>query len=472
MHLFTGLQLACLAVLWAVMSTVASLAFPFILILTVPLRMCLLSRIFTDREMKCVSGCVACPQGGGRGWWTPGDGRDRGALAAPHPPCPAAGRSRGRAHPGRAGRSGRIQRDADAGVTAPAAHGWRWAPGTAGSRSAGPGAAAVRPRGRGPCAPQALGGHLPKRCRPQALPRGTAPRTPAAHAPGQSPPGPLSSAAGPPAAPRLPPGTQASAEPAGVYRTGNSKAINSFILSTGLRAEVLEGAPGKGGLLRAVPGGLPGWGVGPPRCLRVIKRPDFAHFSPVLLESSPLPSHPPPPGPGPGNSPVCTPAPGPAFDPLQPPGTPAPHGGAGPSAPAQQPCWGHRESPQCPGKPSPGPAPAATDWAEVAEVGQRGHEGPSPVTPPRPPQVTPRPPITAINNLTLPQPHSRSRYPWPGPTAWPPKMGSIPYPPDPPGWGAAPYPPAQGKGLATPTWPPTPPGSVPQKRSSLSFCRR
>lgn len=55
MHLFTGLQLACLAVLWAVMSTVASLAFPFILILTVPLRMCLLSRIFTDREMKCVS---------------------------------------------------------------------------------------------------------------------------------------------------------------------------------------------------------------------------------------------------------------------------------------------------------------------------------------------------------------------------------------------------------------------------------
>lgn len=100
MHLFTGLQLACLAVLWAVMSTVASLAFPFILILTVPLRMCLLSRIFTDREMKCVSGCVACPQGGGRGWWSPGDGRARGALAGPQPPCPAAGRSRGRAHPG------------------------------------------------------------------------------------------------------------------------------------------------------------------------------------------------------------------------------------------------------------------------------------------------------------------------------------------------------------------------------------
>lgn len=55
MHLFTLLQLACLAVLWAVMSTIASLAFPFILILTVPLRLCLLSRIFTEREMKCVS---------------------------------------------------------------------------------------------------------------------------------------------------------------------------------------------------------------------------------------------------------------------------------------------------------------------------------------------------------------------------------------------------------------------------------
>ncbi|XP_059675136.1 anion exchange protein 2 isoform X2 [Gavia stellata] len=61
MHLFTGLQLACLAVLWAVMSTVASLAFPFILILTVPLRMCLLSRIFTDREMKYLDADEAEP---------------------------------------------------------------------------------------------------------------------------------------------------------------------------------------------------------------------------------------------------------------------------------------------------------------------------------------------------------------------------------------------------------------------------
>ncbi|KAM6282655.1 LOW QUALITY PROTEIN: anion exchange protein 2 [Porphyrio hochstetteri] len=61
MHLFTGLQLGCLAVLWAVMSTVASLAFPFILILTVPLRMCLLSRVFTEREMKCLDADEAEP---------------------------------------------------------------------------------------------------------------------------------------------------------------------------------------------------------------------------------------------------------------------------------------------------------------------------------------------------------------------------------------------------------------------------
>ncbi|XP_015264111.1 PREDICTED: anion exchange protein 2 [Gekko japonicus] len=61
MHLFTSLQLVCLAVLWAVMSTVASLAFPFILILTVPLRICLLGRIFTEREMKCLDANEAEP---------------------------------------------------------------------------------------------------------------------------------------------------------------------------------------------------------------------------------------------------------------------------------------------------------------------------------------------------------------------------------------------------------------------------
>uniref|UniRef100_A0A673YUR6 Anion exchange protein n=1 Tax=Salmo trutta TaxID=8032 RepID=A0A673YUR6_SALTR len=57
MHLYTVIQLVCLAALWAVMSTVASLAFPFVLILTVPVKMFLLSRIFTAREMQLSSVC-------------------------------------------------------------------------------------------------------------------------------------------------------------------------------------------------------------------------------------------------------------------------------------------------------------------------------------------------------------------------------------------------------------------------------
>uniref|UniRef100_A0AAQ6AK57 Anion exchange protein n=1 Tax=Amphiprion ocellaris TaxID=80972 RepID=A0AAQ6AK57_AMPOC len=55
MHLFTCIQVVCLAVLWAVMSTQASLAFPFVLILTVPVKMLVLPRIFSGREMACVS---------------------------------------------------------------------------------------------------------------------------------------------------------------------------------------------------------------------------------------------------------------------------------------------------------------------------------------------------------------------------------------------------------------------------------
>uniref|UniRef100_A0A8C1URK0 Solute carrier family 4 member 2b n=1 Tax=Cyprinus carpio TaxID=7962 RepID=A0A8C1URK0_CYPCA len=54
MHLYTAIQVVCLAVLWAVMSTVASLAFPFVLIMTVPVKMFLLPRIFSTREMQCV----------------------------------------------------------------------------------------------------------------------------------------------------------------------------------------------------------------------------------------------------------------------------------------------------------------------------------------------------------------------------------------------------------------------------------
>lgn len=53
--MYTFIQLVCLGVLWVVMFTQASLAFPFVLILTVPVKMFLLPRIFTPREMACVS---------------------------------------------------------------------------------------------------------------------------------------------------------------------------------------------------------------------------------------------------------------------------------------------------------------------------------------------------------------------------------------------------------------------------------
>uniref|UniRef100_A0A8C6U4V9 Anion exchange protein n=1 Tax=Neogobius melanostomus TaxID=47308 RepID=A0A8C6U4V9_9GOBI len=58
MHLFTIIQVVCLAALWAVMSTQASLAFPFVLILTVPVKVFVLGRIFTAREIA--SGCRRC----------------------------------------------------------------------------------------------------------------------------------------------------------------------------------------------------------------------------------------------------------------------------------------------------------------------------------------------------------------------------------------------------------------------------
>lgn len=58
MHLFTCIQLGCIALLWVVKSTAASLAFPFLLLLTVPLRRCLLPRLFQDRELQAVSGVL------------------------------------------------------------------------------------------------------------------------------------------------------------------------------------------------------------------------------------------------------------------------------------------------------------------------------------------------------------------------------------------------------------------------------
>uniref|UniRef100_A0A8V5GXV5 Anion exchange protein n=1 Tax=Melopsittacus undulatus TaxID=13146 RepID=A0A8V5GXV5_MELUD len=54
MHLFTLTQLLVLVLLWVVKSTPASLALPFVLILTVPLRRFLLPRIFQDIELRCL----------------------------------------------------------------------------------------------------------------------------------------------------------------------------------------------------------------------------------------------------------------------------------------------------------------------------------------------------------------------------------------------------------------------------------
>ncbi|KAM5273387.1 band 3 anion transport protein [Ctenodactylus gundi] len=54
MHLFTIIQIICLAVLWAVKSTKASLALPFVLILTVPLRRFLLPFLFSRLELQCL----------------------------------------------------------------------------------------------------------------------------------------------------------------------------------------------------------------------------------------------------------------------------------------------------------------------------------------------------------------------------------------------------------------------------------
>ncbi|XP_065712375.2 band 3 anion transport protein isoform X4 [Patagioenas fasciata] len=54
MHLFTFTQIVVLVLLWVVKSTPASLALPFLLILTVPLRRFLLPKIFRDIELKCL----------------------------------------------------------------------------------------------------------------------------------------------------------------------------------------------------------------------------------------------------------------------------------------------------------------------------------------------------------------------------------------------------------------------------------
>ncbi|XP_049819810.1 band 3 anion transport protein isoform X3 [Aethina tumida] len=55
MHLFTFVQLMCLVVLWIVKSTKASLAFPFFLILMVPLR-AQLKHVFSQTELRALDG--------------------------------------------------------------------------------------------------------------------------------------------------------------------------------------------------------------------------------------------------------------------------------------------------------------------------------------------------------------------------------------------------------------------------------
>uniref|UniRef100_A0A8C2ZNF6 Anion exchange protein n=1 Tax=Cyclopterus lumpus TaxID=8103 RepID=A0A8C2ZNF6_CYCLU len=54
MHLFTLIQLVCLAVLWVVKISAFSLALPFVLILTIPLRMFMTGTLFSAMEMKCL----------------------------------------------------------------------------------------------------------------------------------------------------------------------------------------------------------------------------------------------------------------------------------------------------------------------------------------------------------------------------------------------------------------------------------
>lgn len=54
MHLFTTIQVLCLAVLWAVKSSKISLAFPFFLVMMVPIRM-KLAAMYKPHEIAAVS---------------------------------------------------------------------------------------------------------------------------------------------------------------------------------------------------------------------------------------------------------------------------------------------------------------------------------------------------------------------------------------------------------------------------------
>lgn len=53
MHIFTFVQVLALAMLWAVKSSKFSLAFPFVLITMVPIRI-MMEKVFTPLELRAV----------------------------------------------------------------------------------------------------------------------------------------------------------------------------------------------------------------------------------------------------------------------------------------------------------------------------------------------------------------------------------------------------------------------------------
>ncbi|KAH9489558.1 Anion exchange protein 3 [Bulinus truncatus] len=52
MHKFTLIQLACLIFLIVIKSTEAALAFPFLMVLLIPLRLKIVSKFFTHEELE------------------------------------------------------------------------------------------------------------------------------------------------------------------------------------------------------------------------------------------------------------------------------------------------------------------------------------------------------------------------------------------------------------------------------------
>ncbi|KAH3751300.1 hypothetical protein DPMN_185853 [Dreissena polymorpha] len=61
MHVFTGIQLVLVGILWAVKSTVVAIAFPLFVFLMVPLRLLLMPKYFTHEELEAVSRDIVLP---------------------------------------------------------------------------------------------------------------------------------------------------------------------------------------------------------------------------------------------------------------------------------------------------------------------------------------------------------------------------------------------------------------------------